>query len=84
MPTKRRKAQTQITETLVSSPLLLPLAVVGVPALLVRSCTVSFFAEIPMVALWDVKKSRLISLTLEEYVQGWSPPKCRPVSSGGA
>lgn len=45
---------------------------VGLPALLVRTCTVSFFSprEIPLVLLWDAKGEKLISLTLEEYVQG--------------
>jgi stage II sporulation protein D len=52
--------------------LLLFIAVVGVPALLVRSCTVPFFSsrDIPMVGLWDAKRGKLITLTLEEYVQG--------------
>lgn len=72
MPTKRRRRKRRSQKPSCLPLLLLLLAVVGVPALLVRSCTVSFFStrEIPMVALWDVKKSRLISLTLEEYVQG--------------
>ena len=45
---------------------------VGLPALLVRTCTVSFFSprEIPLVLLWDVKAEKLVSMTLEEYVQG--------------
>lgn len=45
---------------------------VGLPALLVRTCTVSFFSprEIPLVLLWDVQAEKLVSMTLEEYVQG--------------
>lgn len=45
---------------------------VGLPALLVRTCTVSFFSprEIPLVGLWDAEKDKLLSMTLEEYVQG--------------
>ena len=46
--------------------------VVGLPALLVRSCTVPFFSprEIPLVNLWDAGQQKLLSITLEEYVQG--------------
>jgi stage II sporulation protein D len=45
---------------------------VGLPALLVRSCTVSFFSprDIPLVGLWDAEQDKLLSMTLEEYVQG--------------
>jgi stage II sporulation protein D len=48
------------------------LVVVGLPALLVRSCTVPFFSprEIPLVNLWDAGQQKLLSITLEEYVQG--------------
>lgn len=51
---------------------LLFIVIVGLPALLVRSCTVSFFSsrEVPLVGLWDTKQEKMISLTLEEYVQG--------------
>lgn len=54
-------------------PLVILFAIlVGLPALLVRSCTVSFFSprEIPLVLLWDTKAEKLVSMTLEEYVQG--------------
>ncbi len=45
---------------------------VGLPALLVRSCTVPFFSprDVPLVGLWDSGQDRLLSMTLEEYVQG--------------
>ncbi|MDI9485514.1 MAG: stage II sporulation protein D [Bacillota bacterium] len=45
---------------------------VGLPAILVRSCTVPFFSpkEVPLVGLWDADQNRLLSMTLEEYVQG--------------
>lgn len=45
---------------------------VGLPAILVRTCTVSFFSprEIPLVVLWDAQGEKLLSMTLEEYVQG--------------
>lgn len=51
---------------------LLFLVLVGLPALLVRSCTVSFFSprEIPLVGLWDAQKNQLLTITIEEYVQG--------------
>lgn len=70
---KKRRRRRRSSRRLSCLPLLLlAVAVVGVPALLVRSCTVSFFSprEIPMVGLWDTKRNKLISLTLEEYVQG--------------
>jgi stage II sporulation protein D len=52
--------------------MILFIIVVGLPALLVRSCTVPFFSprEVPLVRLWDVGQERLLSMTLEEYVQG--------------
>lgn len=67
---RRRKQSSRGRSCLVL--VLLFIVVVGLPALLVRSCTVSFFStrEIPMVNLWDSKQNRLLSLTLEEYVQG--------------
>lgn len=45
---------------------------VGLPALLVRSCTVPFFSprDVPLVGLWDSGQERLLAITLEEYVQG--------------
>ena len=45
---------------------------VGLPALLVRSCTVSFFSprDVPLVKLWDADGGVLLTITLEEYVQG--------------
>lgn len=45
---------------------------VGLPALFVRSCTISFFSpkEIPLVNLWDAQQQRMLSISLEEYVQG--------------
>lgn len=48
------------------------MVVVGLPALLVRSCTVPFFSprEIPLVGLWDAEQNKVLSITLEEYVQG--------------
>jgi len=46
--------------------------VVGLPALLVRSCTVSFFSPraVPMVVLWDEASQSLLNMTLEDYVAG--------------
>ncbi|NLM41793.1 MAG: stage II sporulation protein D [Firmicutes bacterium] len=72
MRTKRRRRKPKSQNPSCLPLLVLLLALVGVPALLVRSCTVSFFSprEIPLVQLWDTKKGELISLTLEEYVQG--------------
>lgn len=72
MRSKRRKGKRTSRKPSCLPLLVLLMAVVGVPALLVRSCTVSFFSprEIPLVQLWDVKKNKLVSLTLEEYVQG--------------
>ncbi|NLJ79962.1 MAG: stage II sporulation protein D [Firmicutes bacterium] len=45
---------------------------VGLPALLVRSCAVSFFSpdSIPLVVLWDGESQTLLRMTLEDYVQG--------------
>lgn len=52
--------------------ILLFLVLVGLPAFFVRSCTVSFFSprEIPLVGLWDAGENKVLSITLEEYVQG--------------
>jgi len=46
--------------------------IIGVPILLVRSCTFSFFSprKVPLVSLWDEQAQTLRSMTLEEYVQG--------------
>lgn len=46
--------------------------VVGLPALLVRSCTVSFFSPraVPMVVLWDETSQSLLNMTMEDYVEG--------------
>lgn len=72
MRTKRRRRRRSSRKPSCLPLLLLFAVVVGVPALLVRSCTVSFFSprEIPLVGLWDAERNKLISLTLEEYVQG--------------
>ncbi len=45
---------------------------IGVPILLVRSCTISFFSprKVPLVSLWDEQSQILRSMTLEEYVEG--------------
>lgn len=42
------------------------------PILLVKSCTTSFFSpsKAPLISLWDAKTESLLSLTLEEYVEG--------------
>lgn len=45
---------------------------IGVPIVLVRGCTTSFFSprKVPLVSLWDEKAQTLRRMTLEEYVQG--------------
>lgn len=72
MRTKRRRRKQRPRGRSCLPLVLLFIIVVGLPALLVRSCTVSFFSpkEIPIVGLWDSKEGKMLSLTLEEYVQG--------------
>lgn len=66
----RRSRQTRGTSCLLL--VIIFFIVVGLPALLVRNCTVSFFSsrDVPIVLLWDSERESLLSLTLEEYVQG--------------
>ncbi|NMB21020.1 MAG: stage II sporulation protein D [Firmicutes bacterium] len=71
MRTKRRRRKRSRGRSCLPLVILFVI-LVGLPALLVRSCTVSFFSpkEIPLVGLWDAEHSKLLSMTLEEYVQG--------------
>ena len=72
MRTKRRRRKQRSRGRSCLPLVLLFIIIVGLPALLVRSCTVSFFSprEVPLVGLWDAKQNKMLSLTLEEYVQG--------------
>lgn len=66
---KRRRARRGSSLFLL---VILFILVIGIPALLVRSCTVSFFSipKAPLVVIWDEQSNTLMSMTLEEYVQG--------------
>lgn len=69
----RRRRRRRRSNKGCSLTLILILALlIGVPILLVRSCTTSFFSpsKAPLVSLWDAKTQTLLSLTLEEYVEG--------------
>ncbi len=71
MRTKRRRRKRSRGRSCLPLMILF-IMMVGLPALLVRSCTVSFFSprEIPLVVLWDAEQNKVLSMTLEEYVQG--------------
>lgn len=71
MRTKRRRRKRSRGRSCLPLMVLF-IIVVGLPALLVRSCSVPFFSlrEIPLVGLWDVEQKELRFMTLEEYVQG--------------
>lgn len=67
-PRRRRRSRGSSCLALI----ILFVIVVGLPAILIRGCTVSFFSprDIPLVKLWDFGEEVLLTMTLEEYVQG--------------
>ena len=69
---RKRNRRKRIRGRSCLSLVILFIIIIGLPALLVRSCTVPFFSprEVPLVGLWDVEHDKLLAMTLEEYVQG--------------
>lgn len=52
--------------------ILLALLVIGVPLLMVKTCSLPFREkrDIPLVKVWDETTQKLLTITLEEYVKG--------------
>ena len=56
------------------------LILLGIPLLFIYGVRIPWKARhVPMINLWDVETSRLLTMTLDEYVKGSWLPRCLPI-----